>query len=142
MSKLDVFLDALKTSGYRLTPQRKAICQLLAESDDHPSAQLIYEQLLPQHEMLSLATVYNTLEALTQLGVINVLGEVGESEATRCDPDIQPHVNLACVKCHRIIDLQPPSVFDMAKEVKDASGYELYGSRVLYYGLCPDCQKT
>ncbi len=56
----------LKQAGLRLTPQRVAICQVLAESKDHPTAMMIYHQLLPQFPTLSLATVYKTLHVLNR----------------------------------------------------------------------------
>lgn len=133
-------LNALKAAGYRITPQRKAICQTLADSEEHPSAQMIFDQLRPEFDNLSLATVYNTLEALTQLGVVNILGEIGADTAVRYDADTGPHVNLACVRCHRIIDIPSKHVSDLDAEVEQTSGYALLGARVLYYGLCPDCQ--
>jgi Fur family transcriptional regulator, peroxide stress response regulator len=133
-------LQALKTAGYRLTPQRKAICRVLVESDEHPSAQMIYDQLRGEFDSLSLATVYNTLGVLSQAGLINVLGEVGDSEAVRYDADTGPHVNLACVRCERIIDLASHHVQQLDQEVERSSGYTLLGARVLYYGVCPDCQ--
>lgn len=133
-------LNALKTAGYRITPQRKAICQTLAYSEEHPSAQMVFEQLRPEFDNLSLATVYNTLEALTQLGVVNILGEIGADTAVRYDADTGPHVNLACVHCQRIIDIPSKHVSDLDAEVEQNSGYALLGARVLYYGLCPDCQ--
>ncbi len=138
MTRFETMLDALKTSGYRLTPQRKAICRILADSRDHPSAQMIYDQLRTEYDMLSLATVYNTLEALTRLGLVNVLGEVG-GESVRYDPDTEPHINLECVECHRMIDVPSQAVQQIAGEVAAHSCYTLFGARVLYYGLCPGC---
>jgi len=140
MPAYEEIMQALRSSGLRLTPQRQAICKLLVESTNHPSAQMIYEQLHPQYNSLSLATVYNTLEALTRIGVINVLGEVGSGDAVRYDADTEPHVNLACVRCHRIIDIDNPRVHEIEEEVAQSSGFTLLGARVLYYGVCPDCQ--
>lgn len=137
---LQSMLNALKTAGLRLTPQRKAICRLLVNSDEHPSAQMIYEQLRPEYDTLSLATVYNTLETLSQLGVVNVLGKIGDQDAVRFDADMHPHVNLACVRCHQIIDIPSTYVHEMDNEIAASSGYALLGARVVYYGLCPDCQ--
>ena len=99
----------------RLTPQRLAICRLLAGTDEHPTAQAIHEQLRAEYPSLSLATVYNTLETL---------------------------VNLACTRCHRVIDLPSLHVRALDHEVAANSGYEIMGARVMYYGLCPDCQKA
>jgi Fur family peroxide stress response transcriptional regulator len=139
MSNLPNLTSALEQAGMRLTPQRMAICELLAESDEHPTAAMIYEELQPQFRSLSLATVYNTLERLVALGAVNVLGQAGDDHV-HYDADTKPHVNLACIACHRIIDIPSEHIQEVNSEITQASGYKLLGSRVLYYGLCPDCQ--
>jgi Fur family transcriptional regulator, peroxide stress response regulator len=131
--------QALRQEGLRLTPQRLAICRLLTETSVHPTAQMIYEQLRPEFPSLSLATVYNTLETLVKLGVINALGSAGD-DAMHYDADTSPHINLACTSCHKVIDISSEQVNDLADEVVAKSGYQLFGARVLYYGLCPACQ--
>lgn len=133
-------LYALRTAGYRVTPQRKAVCRVLANSKDHPSAQMIFEQLRREDDSFSLATVYNTLEALSKIGAVNVLGEIGNSDSVRYDADSSPHVNLACIRCRRIIDLPSQHVHGLEEEISQTSGYALLGARVLYYGVCPDCR--
>ncbi len=140
MNKTEVLVQALRRAGLRLTPQRLAICRLLAETDQHPTAQMIYEQLRPEFPSLSLATVYNTLDTLVRLGVINALGGAGD-DAVHYDADTSPHVNLACIACHRVTDLPSQYVEALEREVAATSGYHLLGARVLYYGLCPACQR-
>jgi len=140
MPEVSMLTASLKKAGLRLTPQRLAICKLLVGSPDHPTAAAIHEQLKPEYPSLSLATVYNTLDALVGLGAINVLGTAGDG-AIHYDADLQPHVNLACVSCSRIIDFPSQHVTRLDSEISSASGYKLLGARVLYYGLCPDCQK-
>lgn len=134
------FTQALQEAGLRLTPQRLAICRLLDGNDEHPTAQMIYERLRQEYPSLSLATVYNTLETLTELGVINSLGSAGD-DAIHYDADTSPHVNLACTSCHRVIDLPSQHVRALNHEVEANSGYQIIGARVLYYGLCPECLK-
>lgn len=135
------FAEALKQAGLRLTPQRLAICRLLAESHEHPSAQMIYSELNAQFPSLSLTTVYNTLETLVDLGLVNELGSVGP-DGIRYDADTEPHVNLACTRCLRVIDLPSHHVRHLEEEITGTSGYTIKGARVLYYGLCPECQKA
>lgn len=133
-------IEAMKTADLRLTPQRIAVCELLANSKEHPTAQMVYEELRPKFPSLSLATVYNTLDELVQLGILNALGSAGD-DAVHYDADLTPHINLACVSCHRVIDLPSEHIQNVDQEVINASGYRLLGVRVLYYGECPDCQK-
>lgn len=140
MSEIATLTSALRQAGMRVTPQRVAICDLLAASDEHPTAAMIYDELKPRFDSLSLATVYNTLDALVGLGVVNVLGQVGDDKV-HYDADTEPHVNLACISCSRIIDIPSEHVTHLDSEITAASGYKLLGARVLYYGLCPDCQK-
>ncbi len=135
-------IDALRQADLRLTPQRLAICHLLVNNPEHPSAQQIYEQLRPQYPSLSLTTVYNTLEALVSLGAIHNLGN-DVSGTIRYDAETAPHANLICTSCNRIVDFHSSHVQALTNEVKDHSGYKIAGARVLYYGLCEDCgQKT
>lgn len=141
MSNLPALTSTLQQAGMRLTPQRMAVCKLLIESDEHPTAAMIYEDLRPQFPSLSLATVYNTLEALVSLGAVNVLGHAGDDNV-HYDADLEPHVNLACISCHRIIDIPSEHIQHLDSEITQASGYKLLGSRVLYYGLCPECQEA
>ena len=140
MIETDTLVQALRQSGLRITPQRMAICELLATTLQHPTAQMIYEEIKPAYPSLSLATVYNTLEALADLGAINELGSAGDN-ASHYDANLSPHVNLACVSCHRVIDLPSQYIHRVESEVANTSGYRVFGARVLYYGLCPDCME-
>jgi len=132
-------IDALRTAGLRITPQRVAVCRLLSGTDRHPTAQEIYEQLAPQFPSLSLATIYNTLDALIQVGAVNALGSAGD-DTVHYDADTSPHINLACLVCHRVIDYPSEHIQEVRDEVQSSSGYRLLGARVLYYGICPECQ--
>ncbi len=138
MNKL---INSLKTAKLRLTPQRLAICEMLSASDEHPTAQMIYETLKLQYPSLSLATVYNTLDYLVRAGAINALGEAGD-DAVHYDADTSAHVNLACTRCNRVIDFPSDHIREVEQEVMKSSGYQLMGARVMYYGLCPQCQQA
>jgi Fur family peroxide stress response transcriptional regulator len=139
MTDTSKLILALQQAGMRITPQRTAICELLTASEEHPTAAMIYEDLKQHFPSMSLATIYNTLEALVEIGAINVLGQVGD-DTVHYDADTEPHVNLACLSCNKIVDIPSEHVTHLDAEITAASGYKLFGARVLYYGLCPDCQ--
>lgn len=137
---VDAVVSRLRKSGHRLTPQRMVIFKALAESEEHPSAQMLHEQLQEEYPMISLATVYSTLELLKEMGEIV---EVGFSdEGRRYEPNLHPHVNLVCVQCGQIRDFEAVALSPVEQAVADGTGYEIQGSRVEYYGLCPICRQT
>lgn len=125
----------------RLTPQRIAICERLSESRTHPTAASIYEHVKHEYPSLSLMTVYNTLNALVALGAVNALGEAGDDNV-HYDGNTTPHINVACTACHKIVDVESSKVAGLGHEVQHASGFKVLGSRIVYYGLCPDCQRS
>ncbi len=133
-------LAALKGAGLRLTPQRTAICQVLAGDKSHPTAQALHVRLLKDFPSLSLATIYNTLETLATAGLIHDLGDAGDN-TTHYDADPSPHINVICTNCHRIDDYPLSQLAGVAEKVTHDLGYELRGARVAYYGLCPKCQR-
>ncbi len=132
-------VSALRQGGLRLTPQREAICRELAGDESHPTAQDLYEQLKPRFSSLSLATVYNTLQIFVEQGLIHDLGSAGDG-TVHYDADPFPHVNLVCTRCHRIEDLAQPGLQAIANEIDQTSGYRVQGARIVFYGVCKQCQ--
>lgn len=140
-ARVDAMLTALRAAGLRVTPQRAAICRALVTSRTHPTAQALYAQLAGEIAGLSRATVYNTLQTLVAGGLIHDLGEAGDG-AVHYDADVEPHVNLICLRCHRVDDLPTTALDQVAEQVAGRSGYQLRGARIAYYGLCPECQRA
>ncbi|OGO42590.1 MAG: hypothetical protein A2Z04_03270 [Chloroflexi bacterium RBG_16_57_9] len=130
-------IQDLRTKGLRLTPQRMVIFRALAESDQHLNAYEILEQLKPEYPMLSLATVYKTLELLKDMCKITPTG-LGDGNRYEANPE--PHVNLVCTRCGRIQDFLDPAVEKLHHQVSDHSGFSIHGARVEYFGVCPACQ--
>ncbi len=141
MSNFENYISTLQRSGMRLTPQRMAICKLLSESNEHPTSAMIYDQIRAQYPSLSLMTVYNTLDRLVNLGLVNSLGNAGDDNS-HYDGNTSPHINLACISCHKIVDIDSPQITNLDHAVSNTSGYKLLGVRMMYYGLCPECQNS
>lgn len=133
------YLSVLRKTGLRATPQRMAIWDYLITSDEHPSAIEIFTRLKPQFPSLSLATVYNTLDVLVGMGLVNALGSIGD-DRVHFDANLEPHVNLVCRVCHKVVDTDAACVEDLEAELRLKTGYQVEGSRILYFGICPECQ--
>ena len=139
MTNAQRLMDTLKEAGMRLTHQRRVICDYLAGTEEHPTAAMIYEALKPELPSLSLMTVYNTLNTLAELGAIQVIGQAGD-DTVHYDADLEPHINLICNDCQRILDYPSPHIKNLEQAIDASSGFRIQGARVVFYGLCPECQ--
>ena len=133
-------IDALRKSGMRITVQRTAICKMLVENKSHPTAAMIYDAVRQTHPTISLMTVYNTINTLGELGLINYVGQIGDGKA-HYDGNTATHINLACISCNSIIDVPFSEDDHFDQELGSKTGYKLVGARIMYYGVCPDCQQ-
>lgn len=123
--------------GIKLTPQRLAILNYLAGNKSHPSAEDIYSEVKEMFPTMSLATVYNTIEALRRRG--RVLEVTIEPTKKRFDPDTRPHHHLICVKCKKIRDIHYE--YSLPVSAKERGGFEIIGNHIEFYGLCPLCKQ-
>jgi Fur family peroxide stress response transcriptional regulator len=139
MTNAQRLMDTLKTAGMRITHQRRVICDYLARTEEHPTAATIYDALKPGLPSLSLMTVYNTLNTLAELGAIQVLGQAGD-DTVHYDADTEPHINLICIDCQKIEDYPSPYIRNLEQAIDAGSGFRIQGARVVFYGLCPECQ--
>lgn len=134
-------LQRIKTDlmnvGLRLTPQRLAILNYLANTGAHPSARQVFDEVREQYPKLSLATVYNTVSLLVRLGHLKVL-EVAEKR--RLEVNLTPHINLICLKCNKIQDL-PETLSLPGAEACQELGFTVSDYRLEYLGLCADCRR-
>ncbi|MCS7178411.1 MAG: Fur family transcriptional regulator [Anaerolineae bacterium] len=136
-NQLSALIRRLRERGYRFTPQRMAIVRAVLESTGHPSAEEIYREVSATFPMLSLATVYKTLEMLRDLGEVMELPVGGR---TRYDRNPQPHVHLICEKCHTVMDWEEEVAVPVSTERVAATGFHPHHYRVEIYGLCSRCR--
>jgi Fe2+ or Zn2+ uptake regulation protein len=84
-----------ESHGLRCTRQREVLYQALAATKSHPTADELFQAVKAQEEGLSLATVYNTLDAFSEVGLVRRLPCSHGSGPCRFDADTTDHVHLA-----------------------------------------------
>lgn len=82
----------LADSGLRNTPQREIIYSILTEKRDHPTADEVFARVKAEMPTISLATVYNCLEALVQCSLVRQVNF--ERGPTRYCPNLLPHAHF------------------------------------------------
>jgi Fur family peroxide stress response transcriptional regulator len=133
-------ITKLHSKGYKVTPQRLAICKLLFSSKDHPSADQIYQEVKKQYPTISLATIYFTLDLLKDLGLLQELGFSDRS--SRYDPNTSPHINVICPKCGKIYDYEAASVKKLWSQIVAEMSFTPLRQRLDVYIFCDKCSKT
>lgn len=138
--RLDIFTGALQRAGLRLTPQRRAVCEYLANTSQHPSPYQVYADVTRAHPEVSRATVYNTLNTLQQLGAIVELSF--GTDHTHYDTNPEPHINLICLRCHKIEDFAGElSLGQISQRILHETGFQSAAAKVDLVGFCAECRE-
>jgi len=90
--------------GLRCTRQRRAIYDALTKSKCHPTADELFRMVKKKEDGISLATVYNTLEAFCGAGLAYKIAGCGGNGSTRYDAGGDDHLHLRCRKTGHIVD--------------------------------------
>ncbi len=139
MKNLNEVVDKFQEQGYKITPQRREVFNILVNNKTHPKAEEIYAELEARMPDVSLATVYNTLNILEELGMIDAINIVGD-DSVHYDPNTEPHDHLYCICCHRIVDI-PKDRHDPHFSEEELLGFRIIKRHVTYYGYCPNCRE-
>jgi Fur family peroxide stress response transcriptional regulator len=133
-----VLREALEVNGHRFTDQRAAVYRFLGSTDKHPTADEVFLAVREEEPVISLATVYKSLETLVGCGLAVKLGDVDGS--ARYDGRTDQHHHARCVACSRLFDLPGdlPSR-DAVALGKGVAGFRVTGYRLELTGYCGPC---
>lgn len=122
----------------RSTKQRSAVIAALLEVSDFRSAQQLHDLLRQRGEQVGLTTVYRTLQALADLGEVDVIvRDDGESVYRQCSDS--HHHHLVCRQCGATVEVEAPDVERWAHFVAEQQGFSAVSHTVEIFGLCARC---
>ncbi len=128
------------TPSLRPTRQRRAILQAVAAEERPVSAQDLHSRLRRRGESAGLATVYRTLQALADAGVLRTFSTpTGEVAYKVCEPG--HHHHLICTRCGRVEEIPSCEVEDWATSVAKRRGFTVSSHQADIYGVCARCAK-
>ena len=132
-------VEILKAKGIQVTPQRLAIFEQLMGRKDHPSAEMIFNDIKDDFPSLTLVTVYNTLQKLESTNLCIKVNPLHTS--ARYDGNTALHQHLACTHCKKIIDIHDVAVSVELPELISEK-YKIVDQSLIFYGTCLECQET
>src|SRR6202142_1661395 len=128
----DALAQRLSDSGLRSTPQREAIYAVLLKKRDHPTAEEVFARAKAEKPTISLATVYNCLEALVQCNLVRQVNF--ERGPTRYCPNLRPHAHFHDEQTGSTHDIDlPPGVLDQVAAVLPP-GYDATSVDITFRG--------
>ena len=137
---MENLIQQLRDRRIAVTPQRLAVMDALQNRRDHPTAEHIYEEVRGQLPAISFNTVYKTLEVFCQRGLVIKVNPL--HEVARYDVETDHHAHIICRQCHLIVDLPDEEAPAPSLSEATRAGFRLERHSLIYWGLCPQCQKN
>jgi len=125
--------ERLLTSGLRATPQREHVYSVLLSKRDHPTAEELFIRVKREMPDISMATVYNCLDALVKCGLARQV--TLDRGAARFCPNMREHYHFYCDSCDSVFDVDLPGEngFGLPK------GFVADRVDLTIHGRCPAC---
>ena len=122
----------------RASKQRDLILDILCNTDLHPTADLIYDEVRKVMPHISKGTVYRNLNILCEDKKISILSLDGH--VNRYEGNLDNHYHFRCQKCGRVFDLDEPVRHELNEKVSKSTGFEVLYHQLEFMGICKECQ--
>lgn len=132
---VEKFIDTLRKKGLNVTYQRILIYKHLIKTESHPTAEEIYNEVKSEYPSISIATVYKTLETLSEHNLITKVN--AHYELARFDGVTAPHHHMICVECKKIVDVYNDRLNNLP--LPSDNGFKVLGYRIQFEGICDAC---
>jgi Fur family peroxide stress response transcriptional regulator len=105
--------EKITSKGLKFTHQRMVIYRSLYDSQDHPTAETVYNLITEENPSISMGTVYKTLESFVNAGILQKFRD--EFGLMRFDPIMETHSHLHCSESSNIRDYNNPNLDQLLK---------------------------
>jgi Fur family peroxide stress response transcriptional regulator len=132
----DRLTERLGAGGLRSTPQREHVFHVLVQKRDHPTAEEVFIRSKKTMPDISMATVYNCLDALVKCRLVRQVQL--ERGATRYCPNMEEHCHYYCDGCGTVFDV---ALTGNSTVVPRPKGFKIDHYEIAVHGICADCAK-
>ena len=128
----------LRQRGFRITPQREMIVEIIAHSNTHLTAEQIYAQVSQRTQAVNLATVYRTLELLVETGAVS-RSDLGGGQVSYAARHHGTHIHLVCRCCGAVIDAPHDLLMLLQEQLQEKYQFAADLQHVSIQGVCAGC---
>jgi Fur family ferric uptake transcriptional regulator len=133
----------LSAHNYKLTPQREATVRVLLENEeDHLSAEDVYLLVKEKAPEIGLATVYRTLELLSDLRILHKLnfGDGVTRYEFRAEGAEHHHHHLICLNCGTVDEIMEDLLGPIEERVEKEYDFHIVDHQLTFHGVCRRCK--
>lgn len=128
----------------RYSKKRELILNVLRSRNDHPTADMLYKEIVEIMPQIGIATIYRNLSSLSESGKI-VKIETKQGEPDRFDGETKPHIHLNCIECNNLYDIfisdeQYTNLNDELKNIGKIIDAEITNTNIILKGKCKKCR--
>jgi len=134
---LSAWVEELSARGYKITPQRRLILEILSNTQRHLTAEEIGLRIREIEPSISLATVYRNLNLLLELNMVCRL-DMPEGPVRYGLHGGHDH-HLVCLECGTAVQLGVCPMQGEIKRIVEESGFEINSHHFEIMGYCPEC---
>jgi len=124
------FAQSLRDAGLRVTQQRMIVLSVLMESGDHPTADELFARTKEIDGSVSFATVYRTLSALEEAGLVRKLNFEQDPARFEITPAAE-HDHLVDVESGEVIEVSSEEINRLRQAQLEKMGYEIISQSTL-----------
>ena len=144
-AEIERLKNNLKEKGYKLTPQRRAIVDIIIKMEGkHLTAEELYDLVKIECPEIGLATVYRTVQLLEELGVVSRLDlndGCNRYELVHEDENHQHH-HLICTNCGKVIEVEEDLLEGLEEDIESKYKFLIKNHSLKFYGICDDCKEV
>ena len=132
--------QTLRDRGYRLTPQRNLIWEVLRDAGRHMTAEEVTAEVRSTLPDVNVSTVYRTLELLVSLDLVVET----RLEGAACYYEVSPeptHHHFVCTQCGAVGHFGDELLAPVHDELTSRS-FAVSQIQVTAFGLCEDCRNA
>ncbi|WP_249323505.1 Fur family transcriptional regulator [Wansuia hejianensis] len=140
---LEQYKNILKSEGYKLTSQRKAILETMFEHhNEHLSCEDIFSLVSKENLDIGIATIYRSLQLFEKLNIVYKLNfDDGFSRyELNFGTEEHHHHHLICLKCGKVLEVKLDLLESLEKEIEKDGNFKIEDHNVKFYGYCKECQ--
>ncbi len=122
----------------KYSKQRDLILDYVNNSCEHPTAEMVYQNVQKYIPNISLGTVYRNLNVLCEHKMIRKI--VDHHKIDRFDNVYDSHSHFQCLSCGQMIDIKENISIAAARIIENKTDNKILSHQMMFVGICSKCR--